>query len=222
MSDSLAKIAVIGGTGELGRGLSLRCAAAGYPVIIGSRSAERAETAAAEIASIANGAVHGASYVDAAAAAEIIILAVPYSAHKETLLEIKEAVDQKLVIDTTVPLKPPKVMRVQLPEAGCAALEAEQILGDSVQLTSAFHNVAAVKLNELDRDLDCDVLVFGNAQDARQRVVDLSEAIGLTAWQAGPLPNSAVAESMTSTLIFLNKRYKIKGAGIKITGKPGI
>lgn len=213
-------IAIIGGTGDLGRGLAIRCAAAGYTVIIGSRSAERAQSAAKEIAEIADSVdVRGADYEEAASLGDIVILTVPYAAHQATLERIRDHVQDKVVIDCTVPLKPPKVMRVQLPEAGSAAREARNILGDGVHLTAAFHNVAATKLAAKDGVVDCDVLVFGDASEARDQVVSLIEAIGLKGWHAGPLDNAVIAEALTSTLIFLNKRYNIDGAGIRITGE---
>ena len=223
MTSVKAEIAVIGGTGDLGRGLSIRLAAAGYGVIIGSRSQERAEEAATEIAAIAQSdKVRGLANADATAAGEMVILAVPYSAHSNTLNDIKTAATGKVVVDTTVPLKPPKVMRVQLPEAGSAAKEARAILGEDVQLVAAFHNVAASKLADINLELDCDVLVFGDSPDARESVVSLAQNIGMTAWHAGSIENAVIAEALTSTLIFLNKKYKIKGAGIKITGEVGV
>jgi NADPH-dependent F420 reductase len=192
-----AKLAVIGGTGTLGSGLAGRWAKAGYPVVIGSRDAAKA--------------------ADAAKSAEIIILAVPWATHAQIIDEIKPHTAGKLVVDTTVPLVPPKVARVQLPNETSAALAAQRRLGDGVRLVSAFHNVAGHKLQQ-DIDIDCDVLIFGDEPKDRAIVADLAKAIGLRGVHAGPLANSVAAEALTSVLIGINRNYKVDGAGIRITG----
>ena len=205
-------IAVIGGTGNLGSAMARRLAKAGRTVIIGSRSAASAEAAAAELG-------HGLVGMDnpsAAASAQIIIMAVPFSAQEGTLGDIAPFVAGKLVVDTTVPLVPPKVMRVQLPAEGSAAVRTASILGEGVQVTSAFHNVAAHKLMT-DEPVDCDVLVFGDDKAARERVVGLAEAMGLRGVHGGALVNSAAAEALTSVLIFINKHYGADGAGVRLT-----
>ena len=115
---------------------------------------------------------------------------------------------------------PPKVGTVQLPEGGCAAVNAQKMLGDGVQVVSAFQNVAADKLKS-DEDLDCDILVTGDKLAARETVIGLVEDAGLRGWHAGPLANSAAAEALTSVIIQINRRYKIAGAGIRITGEIG-
>ncbi|MFO1188180.1 MAG: NADPH-dependent F420 reductase [Alphaproteobacteria bacterium] len=215
MSTSRPSIAVIGGTGDLGSGLAGRFARAGYPVIIGSRSAEKAVAAAKELA---GGKARGMANADAAAAAEVVVLAVPFGSHDGTLGEIAPGVAGKLVIDTTVPLVPPKVGTVQLPKEGCAAVRAQARLGGGVTVVSAFHNVSAHKLGG-DAPIDCDVLVFGDSREARDRVVGMVDAIGLRGIHGGPLANSAAAEALTSVLITINRLYKVDGAGIRITGK---
>lgn len=212
------RIAVIGGSGDLGSGLALRWARAGYPVIIGSRTAEKAVTAAADIATKVPGAtVEGMSNDDAAAAGEIVVMTVPWSNHRATLESIRGAVQGKIFVDVTVPLVPPKVSRVQLPPEGSAGQAAQAILGDEVQVVSAFQNVAADHLADLAHDPDCDVLVAGNVVAAREKVVELVKACGMRGLHVGPIDNSAVAEALTSVLIFMNKRYKSPGAGIRIT-----
>lgn len=220
MSADKQRIAVLGGTGDLGWGLALQLAKAGYPVTIGSRKNEKAQTAvAALLAEAPDVDADGAANPDAAAAADIIILTVPYASQKPTLESVKDQVQGKIFVDATVPLIPPKVMRVQLPEGGSAAKQSQAILGDKVRVVSAFQNIAAAHLREgkLD-DEDCDVLVCGNDPEARDIIVKLAEDIGLRAWHAGAIDNSAVAEGLTSILIFLNKKYKLNGAGIRITG----
>jgi len=207
------KIAVIGGTGQLGSALAWRLARAGHDVVIGSRSAESASAKAQELGH----GLTGMNNSDAAAAGGIVLVTVPFSAQESTLAEIRPHVAGKIVVETTVPLVPPKVMRVQMPAEGSAAMRARTILGDEVTLVSAFHNVAAHKLAQ-DIKVDCDVLVFGEEKAARSRVAALADGIGLRGIHAGSLANSAAAEAMTSLLIFINKNYKVDGAGIRITG----
>ena len=211
-------ITVIGGSGELGGGLAMRWAKAGLPVIIGSRDAERAAQVAADINS-ATGAdnARGMSNYAAAEAGDIVVLTVKFSHHRATLEELRPALAGKILIDTTVPLVPPKVMRVQLPPEGSAAVIAQDILGEDVQVVSAFQNVSASSLRSAAPP-ECDVLVTGDSLEARQTVVDLVGAAGFTGWHAGPLANSAAAEALTSLLIFMNKKYDSDHIGIRITG----
>ena len=209
-----ATVAVVGGTGKLGSAIARRLAKAGRTVIIGSRSHESAEAAAAEIGF----GIKGLANADAAAAADLVIVTAPFAAQEATLLAIAPHVAGKIVVDTTVPLVPPKVMRVQLPPEGSAAQRAQKLLGDGVRVTAAFHNVAAHKL-ATDADIGCDVLVFGDDKDARAEVVKLVAATGLRGIHGGALANAAAAEAMTSILIFINKTYQVDGAGVTITGK---
>lgn len=219
--ENLPTIAIIGGTGNLGNGLAFQLAKRGYPVVIGSREATKAETSARELAQRTGRTIEGKDNRAAAAAGEVVILAVPWANHRGTLEAIRQEVQGKILVDTTVPLVPPKVTRVQLPAEGMAAVQAQAFLGDGVRVVSAFHNLAAAHLQEDSGQHDCDVLVCGNDKEARDLVVGLATAIGLRAWHAGPIENSAVAETLTSALIFMNRFYKIKGAGIRITGEPG-
>jgi len=211
-------ISVIGGTGELGGGLALRWAKAGLPVIIGSRDAARAKEAA-DALNQASGhdLATGMDNYAAAEAGEIVVLSVKFNHHAATLEELKPALQGKIVIDTTVPLAPPKVMRVQLPAEGSAAVIAQRILGEDVQVVSAFQNVSAASLHS-DATPECDVLVTGTKPDARQVVINLAQAAGFKAWHAGALENSAAAEALTSLLIFMNKKYGSDHTGIRITG----
>ncbi|CAB1368434.1 NADPH-dependent F420 reductase [Denitratisoma oestradiolicum] len=211
----------IGGTGDLGSGLAWRFAMAGYPVIIGSRAADKAEAAAAEMSKGGILSVQGMSNADAAQAGDIVFMTVPFANHEGTLASIREGVQEKIFVDSTVPLMPPKVTRVQLPASGCVAKQTQDFLGENVRVVSAFQNVAAAHLQNEEAHLgDCDVLVTGNDVEARDTVVRLASEIGFKAWHAGPIENSAVAEALTSVLIFLNKRYGIAGAGIHVTGTP--
>jgi NADPH-dependent F420 reductase len=214
MSDKPA-LAIIGGTGVLGSGLARRLAAAGYPVIIGSRSAEKAQQAAASLAS--SGGARGATNAEAARAGAIVIVTVPWASQAAILDEIKSHVAGKLVVDTTVPLMPPRVARVQLPPDHSAALAAQKRLGEAARVVSAFHNVAAHKLQD-DAPIDCDILIFGDDPKDRDVVLGLVRAAGLRGVHAGPLANSVAAEALTSVLIGINRNYKIDGSGIRITG----
>lgn len=218
MADTRYKIAVLGGTGNQGYGLALRWGHAGHTVQIGSRDAGRAADAAAEIG---HPNVSGTDNATASEAADIVVLTVPFSAQQPTLESVKASLQGKILVDVTVPLVPPKVMRVQMPAEGSAAQLAQNIVGDGVKVVSAFQNVSAEHLRELDHEIDCDVLVAGDDKDARQVVVDLAADAGMKAWHVGALVNAAAAESLTSLLIFMNKRYKIPGAGIRISGTPG-
>ncbi len=216
----LLTIAVLVGTGKEGKGLAYRWAKAGYHIHIGSRSVERAEAAAKELLGLLEGEAHvdGMSNIDAAQKANIVVITVPYAAHKDTLESVKDAIQGKLLIDVTVPLVPPKVATVQMPAAGSAAQEARQIVGEGVQVAAAFQNISHEHLLNDDEDINCDVLVTGTTKEARIETLKLVEAAGLTGWDSGPLENSVVLEGLTSILIGINKKYGSTHAGIKITG----
>ena len=215
----LMTIAVLGGTGKEGKGLAYRWAKAGYMVLIGSRSSERAVTAASEIMELLEGSssLVGTSNLEAAKLADIVVLTVPYAAHRETLESVKDVLKGKLLIDVTVPLVPPKVTKVQMPAAGSAAQEAKEIVGEGVEVVAAFQNISH-ELLLTDEEVECDVLVTGTSKDARTEAIRLVEAAGLTGWDAGPIENSVVVEGLTSVLININKQYGSTHAGIKITG----
>lgn len=216
------RLTVIGGTGKEGSGLALRWADAGYQVIIGSRSQEKAEQASADLNKLLQaGAIRGAANEQAAAEADIIVITVPYSAHKATLESIRQAAQGKIVIDVTVPIVVPRFTEVTLPQGRSAAQEAQAILGDSVRVVSAFQNVSAVHLKDTAYTVQCDVLVTGDDEAARRDVIALAEAIGLRGIDAGPLANAIVAESLTPVLLGINRRYGAKDAGIRITNING-
>ena len=218
MSEQQQIVAVIGGTGELGGAIARRLALSGVPVVIGSRDPARARTAADALAAEAGRAVGSGSNLAAAEAAAVVIVTVPFDSQEPTLRDIAPALAGKIVVDTTVPLVPPRVMRVQLPPEGSAAVRAQRIVGEGVRMTSAFHNVAAHKLAR-DGIVECDVLVFGDERAAREVVLGLVARCGLRGLHGGALANSASAEALTSVLIFLNKTYAVDGAGIRITGE---
>lgn len=214
----MTSIALIGGTGALGAAIARRLAKAGESVILGSRDPAKAAAAAAALQAETGQPVQGLGNAEAAAAASIIIVTVPFASQETTLAEIAAGCRGKIVVDTTVPLMPPKVMRVQLPLEGSAAVRAQKLLGEGVTVVSAFHNVAAHKL-ATDAPVECDVLVFGDERAARDQVLRLVAQCGLRGLHGGALVNSAAAEALTSVLIFLNKTYAVDGAGVRITGQ---
>ncbi len=215
----LLSIAILGGTGKEGKGLAYRWARAGYHVLIGSRDPEKANAAANEVKEMLGGEipVTGSGNLEAAKEANIVVLSVPYSAHRSTLEAVRDELQGKILVDVTVPLVPPKVSTVQMPAAGSAAQEAREIVGEGVEVCAAFQNIAHEHLLD-NADVECDVLVTGTSKAAREEVIKLVEAAGLTGWDAGPIQNSVVVEGLTSVLIGINKKYGSTHAGIKITG----
>lgn len=215
----IKSIAILGGTGKEGTALAKRWAIKGYKVIIGSRTLEKAETVAAEVNEELEGDyVTGLANADAASEAGIIVLSVPYSAHAKTLKGVIDQVQGKILIDITVPLSPPDVSKVNIPDGGSAAQEAQALLGDGVRVVSAFQNVSYIKIKNPNTYVDCDVFVSGDDLDAKQEVITLIDAAGMRGIDIGSLANAVVAESLTSVLIYINKTYGTKSAGIRITG----
>jgi 8-hydroxy-5-deazaflavin:NADPH oxidoreductase len=221
-------IAIIGGTGDQGKGLALRWARAGFTITIGSRSAERAMVSAAELrASLGSGvenhgAIEAAINGDAAAQASIIVLTVPFDAQISTMKEIGGRIQAGAVlIDVTVPLetavggRPARTLGVW---AGSAAQQCAELAPAGVQVVSAFHNVGAAALAKIDHEVECDVIVCGDDKSAKERVRPLVEAIsGCRYIDGGPLANSRTVEAITAMLIGINIRYKVH-SGIRITG----
>ncbi len=211
------KIAVVGGTGKEGGGIALRWLRAGHEVFIGSRDAERAQAKAAELAAKTNGKASGSDNATAVRAAEVVLLSVPYSGHSATLNELKADLSGKIVIDITVPLRPPQVRKVHLPAGQAAALEGQAILGDTARVVGAMHHVSAHHLAS-DHDIDCDVLVCSDDEEALQLVLKLVADLGMRGVHAGPLANTIALESLTPVLLHINKQYKNPGVGLRITG----
>lgn len=219
MSDGKLSICVVGGTGAQGSGLALRWAHVGHKVTIGSRDESRARDAASQLNAILGDArIAGMDSAKAAAEAAIVVLTVPYSSQAAMVNGLKDHLAGKILIDVTVPLIPPKVSTVQLPESDSCVVNIQKMLGQSVRVVSAFQNVSAHKLKKLDYAIDCDVLVASDDKAARETVIALAKDAGLRGIDAGPLANSVVAESLTSALIWINRRYKVPDAGIRITG----
>lgn len=216
---SACRIGILGGTGAEGRGLALRWADAGHDVTIGGRDSSRAQEIAAQLTGRLGGTiVNGRSNLDAAEHADIVVLTVPYAARGALITEVRHLLTDKLLIDTTVPLRPPQVGVVHLPAAGSAAKELQALTGPAVRVVSAFQNVAAACLDRLGHPPECDVMVSADDPADAERVVVLAEDAGMRGFHVGPLANAAVAEGLTSILIGLNRRQKVTGAGIRFTG----
>ncbi|MGH9840923.1 MAG: NADPH-dependent F420 reductase [Blastocatellia bacterium] len=218
------QIAIIGGTGDQGKGLALRWARAGYEIIIGSRDADRAKTAAAEVRETLGGEVlvDGAANADAAASAQIVVLTVPFAAQIATIKDISGRLAAgSLLIDVTVPLEPAvggKPTRILGVWAGSAAEQCAELAPAGVQVVSGFHNVGADALADLAHNVECDIIVCGDDKSSRERVKPLVEAIpGCRYMDGGLLSNSRTVEAMTALLIGINIRYKTH-SGLRITG----
>ena len=219
--NAIMSIAVLGGTGKEGSALAMRWARAGYEVIIGSRSLEKAQRKVEEFnAQLGNDYLTPADNATAAAQADIAVLSVPYVAHKATLGQIAPHVVGKILVDVTVPLDPNDIFSVCLPPGRAAALEAQALLDETTCVVAAFQNVSYAKLKNLDADVDCDVLVCGDRAEAKAQVIQLVAAAGMRGIDAGPLANAIAVEALTPVLLGINRRYKAKGAGIRITGLP--
>ena len=214
------KIAILGGTGNEGFGLGFRWAAAGHEIIIGSRLAEKGANAATEmLAKLPEGvSVKGTDNLSAAQEAELVVLSVPYSAQEKTLATVREALAGRLLVSVAVPLGE-KAARVWRPPSGLsAAEEAQQQVGEITRVVAAFQNISAHHLMDMTHELDCDVLICGEKGADKEVVEQLCADAGMRGVNAGPLQNASVVEGLTSVLVGINIRHKIKNAGIRITG----
>ncbi len=219
MTNTPYTLAVLGGTGNEGPGLALRWARAGHTVIIGSRQAEKAERVAAELnAKLGAELIAGMDNLAAAQTCAVAVLTVPYAAQNPLLETLKEALAGKVLVNVTVAMNPPKVARAYIPPEGSACEQAQALLGPEVKVVAAFQNIGAHHLEDPDHAIDCDVLICGDDKDAKAIARQLAEDIGMRGIDAGPLVNAKVVEGLTSVLIGINIRYKIPGAGIRITG----
>lgn len=211
-------IAVIGGTGHLGLGLAMRWAAARVPVVIGSRSLERARAAAEKVrTATGGGSVEGKENAEAAQGAELIVIAVPAGAQAETLAAIAEAASGKIVVDATVPLSSTATAVEQIPE-GSAAERAQRFLGERSRVVAAFHTVPATLLADLSRPIDCDVLVCGDDAGAKARVIELAGSFGARGVDVGALRQARTLERLTALLVSAGRRVRRHELGVRITG----
>lgn len=218
---NLGTIAIIGGTGAEGAGFAWRWAAAGLDVIIGSRAAARGAAKAAELNQrLGREAVRGADNLSAAQQADVVVLSVPYESQVGILADILPALPGKTLLTLVAPLLGEKKNRYTPPSGGAAALEAQAQAGPEVTVVAAFQNVAAHHLADPDHAIDCDVLVCSDSRAARDIAIALAAAAGLRGIHAGVLQNAAVVEGLTALLIAINITYKVRDAGIRITGIP--
>jgi len=213
------KIGILGGTGKEGAGLGLRWAAAGHEIVIGSRDPQRAQTKAQELAAQVRGAqASGASNPDAAAAADVVVIALPANGLAATLPEVRAACRGKVVVSTVVPLTFGGGRLFTPPAQGSSAEEAQEILGAQARVVAAFHHIAAHELAAGEHAIECDLLLCGGDADAKQTVSALGASMGLRAVDVGALTNAGPLEGITAVLATINRRYKLKNSGIKITG----
>ena len=220
-TNTTVRIAILGGTGKEGAGLAQRWAQAGHEIVIGSRAADRAQAKAAEMAAQVPGArVEGMSNRDAAASGEIVVLALPADGLDATLPEVREACRGKIVVSTVVPLSFGGGRLFTPPPAGSAAEQAQELLGPEARVVAAFHHIAAHELSSTEHDIECDLLLCGADLEARKAVAELGASMGLRAIDVGPLTNAGPLEGITAVLATINRRYKLKNSGIKITGLP--
>ena len=215
------KIGIVGGTGKEGAGLGARWAQAGHEIIIGSRDAARAQAKAAELAAAVPGArITGAGNREAAAAAEVVVLAVPADGLSATIPDVKDACRGKVVVSTVVPLTFGGPRLFTPPPPGSAAEVAQELLGPEARVVAAFHHIAAHELSATEHAIECDLLLCGADTEAKKRVGELGASMGLRAIDVGALTNAGPLEGITAVLATINRRYKLKNSGIKITGLP--
>lgn len=212
------RIGIVGGTGKEGKSMGRRWALKGHDVRIGSRDAERAKDTATELSAETGKNLTGGTNEWAVAEVDVVLLSVPYAGHGDTLRALKDALKDKVLIDITVPLKPPKVRLVHLPAGQSAALEAQAIVGEATPVVATLHHVSSVHLADTEHKIACDVLCCSDNADAMQKVMTLVEDLGMRALDAGPLQNAVALESLTPVLLHLNNKYKGQGAGITFTG----
>jgi NADPH-dependent F420 reductase len=189
-------------------------------VFIGSRRTEKGTAKAAELSDELGIEVRGGDNAAACNHGELIVVTVPYSAHRSTFESIGNAVADKVVVDITVPLQPPKVRSVNLPEGQAAALEARALLPEGTKLVAALHHISSEHLGDPSYTFDCDVLVCGDDKEARAQVISVISDLGLRGVDAGVLKNAVALESLTPVLLHINRHYKAVGSGIRITGIP--
>jgi 8-hydroxy-5-deazaflavin:NADPH oxidoreductase len=192
------RIGLVGGTGKEGRGLALRWARAGHEIVIGSRDPAKGDNAAA-------------------ADADVVVICVPFAAHDATLRELAPRLEGKVVVDLVVPLVPPKITTVHVPEGGAATIAAQRLL-PGARVVGALHHVSSSHLQDVEHRMEGDVLVCGDDAAAKETVIALVGDLGMRGLDAGPLANAVALEAMTPVLLYINKRYKRAGVGLRIAG----
>lgn len=218
MTNSLA---IIGGTGIQGTALAARFARAGVPVILGSRDAARGATAAQALnqqLGLTN--ISGTSNREAARQGDIVLLSIPYEGMQPILEDLRDAVENKIVINIASALDPEKRTRARVPASGSITAEIQNFFGERARVVAAFQNISPEKLSSSDAKIDSDVLVCGGNKDARERVIAMCKQAGMDAFDAGMIQNAVAVETLTAVLIAVNVKYKIVGAGVRLTGVP--
>lgn len=214
-------IAIIGGTGKEGNALAARFARSGVRVFIGSRDSLKAQNAASELNTrLGIATVEGYSNREAAAKANIVLLAVPYDGMRPILQDIRDGAQGKIIVNTMSSLDPERKSRAKIPPAGSVTAEVQQFFGEGTRVVAAFQNISPEKLDAMDERIDSDVLVCGGDKDARATIIELIHKIGIDAFDAGVLANAVAVEALTAVLIAVNIKYKVKGAGIRLTSVP--
>lgn len=218
------KVAILGGTGPQGQGLALRLAKAGVEVTVGSRDAARAEEIVAGLNDKLHGAagatkILGANNEQAVRYADrMVLLAVPYSAHDDTIRSITPLLAGKVLVDIVVPLARDNPRAVDMPKEGSATEAAQALVGESIPVVGALHNVSAHALNDLGHSINCDVLIAGNSAEAKEEVIALVRLLDVAAYDAGPASSARCIEAITPILIRLNisKKVPFTHAGIRV------
>ena len=211
-------IAILGGTGKEGAGLAVRWAKLGHSIVIGSRDAERAKAKAAELRDVAHAIpIVGHTNAEAAALGEVVVIALPANGLSNTLPEVRQACRGKVVVSTVVPLTFGGPRLFTPPPAGSSAEEAQALLPEA-RVVAAFHHIAAHELADADHPIDCDLLICGQDAAAKEAVTQLGRSMGLRVVDVGALTNAGPLEGITAVLATINRRYKLKNSGIKISG----
>lgn len=211
------KLAIVGGTGREGKGLAPRWAKAGHTVFIGSRTEEKGSRVAAELSEAHGLDLTGRENRWAIEQADVVVLTVPFKAHRATIEGLADVLSDRIVIDITVPLAPPKVREVHLPDGHAAALQTQALLGGSANVAATLHHVSSDHLGNSSHEFDSDVLVCGDSAEAKEAALTLIGDLGMRGLDCGPLRNAVALESLTPVLLYLNKRYK-STTGLRITG----
>ncbi len=213
-------LAIIGGTGKEGSALAARFAKAGISVIIGSRDPAKAQsTASALNQRLRISTIEGYSNRDAAARSQVVLLSIPFEGMQPILEDIRDAAQGKIIINIASALDPERKSRARVPAAGSITAQVQQFFGPSAKVVAAFQNISPELLESLE-EIDSDVLVCGGDKEARTTVIELIRRAGIEAFDAGVLANAVAVETITAVLIAVNIKYKIKGAGIRLTGVP--
>jgi NADPH-dependent F420 reductase len=211
-------IAILGGTGKEGAGLALRWAKLGHAILIGSRDAARAQAKAAELRASANALpITGHTNAEAAERAELVVIALPANGLATTLREVRPACHGKVVVSTVVPLTFGGPRLFTPPPIGSSGEEVAALLPEA-RVVAAFHHIAAHELADADHPIDCDLLICGQDAPAKETVTQLGRSMGLRVLDVGPLTNAGPLEGITAVLATVNRRYKLKNSGIRITG----